>query len=61
MISNGKTPPKKIISYEPPREVNEDKNKTVSLINEIENKLNKRKKKKNKDINVSVHKKIIDL
>jgi hypothetical protein len=61
MISNGKTQPKKIISYEPPTEVNEDKNKTVSLINEIENKLNKRKKKKNKDINVSVHKKIIDL
>ena len=61
MIKNGKNPPKKIVSYEPPRQIEEESNKTVSLINEIENKLNKRKKKNNKDISVSVHKKIIDL
>ena len=60
MLSNGKNPPKKTVSYEPPRQINEEKNKTVSLINEIESKLNKRKKK-NKDVTVSVQKKIIDL
>ena len=50
-----KNQPKKTISYEPPKKILEDDNRTVSLINEIEGKLNKRKKK-NKDVTVSVQK-----
>ena len=61
MIKNGKNPPKRLYLMNHPRQIEEESNKTVSLINEIENKLNKRKKKNNKDISVSVHKKIIDL
>ena len=60
MIENGKNPRKKVVSYEPPRQIEEESNKTVNLINEIESKLNK-KKKNSKNVNVSVHKKIIDL
>lgn len=61
MLSTGKAPSKKPIIFDENKIFkSEDENKTVSLINEIENKLNKRKKK-NKDINVAVHKKIIDL
>ena len=60
IMASGKNPPKKIVSYEPPKQIENDSNKTVNLINEIEGKLNKRKKK-TKDVNVSVHKKIIDL
>ena len=46
MLSNGKTKSKPKVVIEPIREVKEESNRTVSLINEIESKLNKKKKKK---------------
>ena len=53
---------KKKITYNKPIQIEPmiEKNKTVNLITEIENKLNK-KKKKNKYMNVVVNKKIINL